>query len=184
MFLETERLILRKFEEKDFEDYCGFSLGDPERDRMMGRSPLNTVENVRMNFDWLKNKEERAYVLVLKESGRVIGNLTVYNRGYDAEEHPEIAHLKGFGLSFGISNQYKRQGLIYEAVSAVIDRLFEEENADYIAAGHFTYNIPSRELQKKLGFQQYFREHFDLFGEVVESMENILLKEDWKTSRT
>ena len=102
MFLETERLILRKFEEEDFEDYCGFSLGDPERDRMMGRSPLNTVE----------------------------------------------------------------------------------ENADYIAAGHFTYNIPSRELQKKLGFQQYFREHFDLFGEVVESMENILLKEDWETSRT
>ena len=58
MFLETERLILRKFREEDFEDYCGFSLGDPERDRMMGRSPLNTVEDVRLNFNWLKDKEE------------------------------------------------------------------------------------------------------------------------------
>ena len=184
MFLETPRLILRKFREEDFADYCSFSLGDPERDRMMGRSPLNTVEDVRLNFNWLKDKEERGYVLVLKESGKVIGNLTVYNRGYDGEEHPEIADWKGFGLSFGIANEYKRQGLIYEAVSAVIDHLFREEAADYIAAGHFIYNIPSGNLQKKLGFQPYFTEHFDLFGEVVESMENILLKKDWGISRT
>ncbi len=184
MFLETERLILRKFKEEDFEDYCSFSLNDPERDRMMGRSPLNTVEDVRMNFNWLKDKEERGYVLVHKVSGKVIGNLTVYNRGYDPEEHPEIAEMKGFGLSFGIADEYKRQGLIYEAVRAVIDHLFKEEGADYIAAGHFTYNIPSRELQKKLGFSPYFTEHFDFFGETVESMENILLKSEWESSLT
>ena len=181
MFLETKRLILRKFREEDFDDYCTFSLADPERDRMMGRSPLNTVEDVRMNFNWLKDREDRGYVLVHKDSGKVIGNLTVYNRGYSAEVHPTLTDKKGFSLSFGIANEYKRQGLIFEAVHAVIDHLFQEEAADYIGAGHFDYNIPSRELQKKLGFTYLFSETIDLFGEIVNEQNNILWKENWKT---
>jgi len=180
MFLETERLILRKFQEEDFDDYCAFSLNDSERDRMMGRSPLNTVESVRLNFNWLKEKEERGYVLVHKESGKVIGNFTVYNRGFSEKECPELAGKRGFTMSFGISNEYKRQGLMYEAAYAVIDHLFKEENADYIGAGHFSYNIPSKELQKKLGFTYLFSETIDLFGEMVTEENNIIWKENWE----
>ena len=178
MFLETKRLILRKFQEEDFDDYCAFSLGDPERDRMMGRSPLNTVEDVRLNFNWLKDKEERGYALVLKETNKVIGNLTVYNRGFSSEEHPELFGKKGFSFSLGIANEFKRQGLIFEAAQAMIDHLFSEEGADYIGAGHFNYNIPSRELQKKLGFTYLFSETIDLFGETVTELNNILWKEN------
>ena len=180
MFLETPRLILRKFREKDFADYCAFSLGDPERDRMMGRSPLNTVGDVRLNFNWLKDKEERGYALVLKETNKVIGNLTVYNRGFSPEEHPELSGKKGFSFSFGIANEYKRQGLIFEAAQAVINHLFLKEDADYVGAGHFSYNIPSRELQKKLDFSYLFSETIDLFGETVTELNNILWKKDWK----
>ena len=35
MYLETDRLILRKFTENDFADYCAYNLNDPDRDRMM-----------------------------------------------------------------------------------------------------------------------------------------------------
>lgn len=180
MFLETSRLILRKFREEDFKDYCSFSLNDPERDRMMGRSPLNTMEDVRLNFNWLKDREERGYVIVYKENGKVIGNFTVYNRGYSEEEHLELSGKIGFSMSFGISNEYKRQGLMFEAAYAVIDHLFKKENADYIGAGHFSYNTPSRELQKKLGFTYLFSESIDLFGETVTEENNILWKENWK----
>lgn len=38
MFLETERLILRKFREADFEDFCEFAM-DEDMCRMMGRTP-------------------------------------------------------------------------------------------------------------------------------------------------
>lgn len=76
MFLETARLILRKIREEDFADFCAYAM-DKEMCHMMGRSPMDTEEAARANFDWLKNKEERCYGLVLKETGHVIGDLTV-----------------------------------------------------------------------------------------------------------
>lgn len=35
MFTETERLVLRKFHEGDFNDFCGYAMDD-EMCRMMG----------------------------------------------------------------------------------------------------------------------------------------------------
>lgn len=173
MFLETRRLIIRKFEEKDFNDYCAYSLGDPERDRMMGRNPLNTVENVRLNFDWLKNKEERGYVLELKENGKVVGNLTVYNKT-PVESREELKGKRGRSMSFGISREYQRRGLMEEALSAVIDKLFQEEQAEYIHCGCFDFNLPSLNLQRKLGFVYLTTEHFEMEDAAFLGIENIL----------
>ena len=176
MFLETQRLLLRKIEEADFEDYCAYNLSDPERDRMMGRDPLRTVEDVRANFNWLKDKEERAYVLVLKETENVIGNLTVYNHP-SFPDIPELEEKLGRGMSFGISRQYQRQGLMEEAVRAVIAHLFQEEKADYINCGCFDFNLPSLALQRKLGFTHLTTVQFETDGETFTGIENIL----WRT---
>ena len=148
MFLETKRLIIRKFEEKDLNDYCAYSLLDLERDRMLGRDPLNTVEDVRKNFEWMKDREERGYVLELKENGKVIGNLTIYNTT-PVESREELQGKRGRSMSFGISRQYQRRGLMEEALSAVIVELFQEEQADYIHCGCFDFNLPSLMLQRK-----------------------------------
>lgn len=75
MFFETEHLILRKFQEDDFDDFCEYAMDD-EMSRMMGRNLLHSIEDARLNFDWLKDKEDRCYGLVYKDTGRVIGNLT------------------------------------------------------------------------------------------------------------
>lgn len=173
MFLETERLIVRKFREEDFADYCEYSLANPDMDRMMGRDPLNTVEDVRLNFDWLKNKEERGYVLVFKENGKVIGNLTVYNKSPVAGRE-ELQGKIGRSMSFCVSGKYQRRGLMSEAVSAVIDKLFREEHVDYINCGCFDFNTPSLELQKKMGFTHLITEHFRVDGEEFTGIENIL----------
>lgn len=175
MFLQTQRLILRKFVESDFEDYCAYNFNDFERDRMMGRDTLNTLDKVRMNFDWLKNKEERAYVLMLKENGHVIGNLTIYNH-LSFPSIPELETKKGKGLSFGISGKYQRRGLMEEALRAVISHLFTQENVDFINCGCFDFNIPSLKLQKKLGFTYLTNETFVVDGKEFTAIENILWK--------
>lgn len=180
MYLETERLILRKFKEEDFADYCAYNLNDPERDRMMGRMPLDSEEAVRQNFNWLKDREERGYVLVQKASQRVIGNLTVYTRGFPPEMHPSLAGKKGYTLSFGIADSHKRQGLMREAICAVIGRLFAEERIDYVGAGYFDFNTASRELQRKLGFVHLYTEQVDIDGEILTVENNILLKENFR----
>ena len=179
MFLETERLLLRKFREKDFEDFCEYAM-DENMCHMMGRDPMPDTDAARLNFNWLKDKEERGYVLVLRETGRIIGNLTVGGVPADLANLPELEGKAGRSLSFSISRHYQRRGLMQEAVTAVIDKLFREEGMDYIQCGHFDFNLPSRELQKKLGFTHLHSERIDLNGEEILCVENVLWKANWQ----
>jgi len=175
MFVETNRLLLRRFREEDFVSYCAYSLNQPEQDRMMGRCELDTVDAVRQNFNWLKDREPRGYVIVLKEENKVIGNLTVYDR-------TPVAHLDavrekvGRSRSFCLSSQYRRRGLMEEAVRAVAQKLFDEENTDYIHCGCFDFNLPSLALQRKLGFQFLAKEVILVERKAYTGIENILWK--------
>ncbi len=150
MFLSTERLLLRKWEERDFPDFCAYAMGE-EMSRMMG-DILYTEEDTRASFDWLKDKEERGYALVLKETGRVIGNLNIVSVQERLANLPELRGKRGVGMSFAISRQYRRQGLMSEAVKAVAAELFDCEGFEYIQCGYFSFNTASAKLQEKLGF--------------------------------
>lgn len=46
MFVETDRLILRKFREEDFADFCAYAM-DEEMCRMMGNDLMDTEEAAR-----------------------------------------------------------------------------------------------------------------------------------------
>ena len=175
MFLETERLILRKFREEDFADFCAYAM-DEEMTRMIGRDPTDTVENTRVSFDWLKDREERSYALVLKETGRVIGDLTVTAVPEDLAGLEPLRGKQGRSLSFSISRQYRRQGLMTEAVRAVIRRLFEEEGMDYIQCGCFDFNTVSARFQEKLGFVHLTTMELEFKGEHRTSVEQVLWK--------
>ena len=173
-FVETERLALRKVTEKDFSYFRNY-LMDKKMDRMMLRSSCETEEDVRLGFEWFLHKEERAYVIILKETGQVIGNLTVYNRVPDCvAQQDAVRGRTGKSLSFAMSPSFQRNGFMYEAVSAVIDHLFHEENVDYINCGYLSYNTASKALQEKLGFAYLLRECFSLDGSEITSIENIL----------
>ena len=175
MFLETERLILRKFREEDFPDYCAYAM-DEEMNRMMGNDLLDTEEAARTCFDWLKDKEPRDYALVLKETDHVIGNLDVVPVPKELLELPALAGKRGQSLSFCISRQYQRRGLMSEAVRAVAVHLFEEEGMDYVQCGYFDFNAVSRAFQEKLGFTHLATMEIDFKGERVVTVENALWK--------
>ena len=151
MFLETERLIIRKFRDEDFDDFCDFAMDD-DMSRMMGRDLLHTRADARLTFTWLKSREKRGYALVLKDTGRVIGNLTVTQVARFEEVLRKLDGFEGRALSFSISRHHRRRGLMEEAVRATIDALFDE-GLDYIECGSFDFNTASAALQKKLGFQ-------------------------------
>lgn len=173
-FVETERLLLRRVCEKDF-PYFRADLTDREMDRMMLRWPCETEEDIRLGFEWFLYKEERAYAVVHKESGETVGNLTVYNRVPECvANHEALRGKSGKSLSFAVLPAFRRRGYMYEAVSAVIDRLFRLEKADYINCGYLSYNAPSGALQQKLGFTYLLTERFLFDGQEMESVENIL----------
>lgn len=176
-FVETTRLLLRKVTEADYPYFHDY-LMDKEMDRMMLRSPCNSEDDARLGFDWFLNKEERAYVIVHKETNTVIGNLTVYNHvPASVAEQENVLGKCGKSMSFAMSPAWQRKGLMFEAVDAVMKHLFHEENADYIHCGYLSYNSPSKSLQEKLGFTHLLTERFYFEGQEMESMENIL----WRT---
>lgn len=178
MFLETERLVLRKFREEDFEDYYAYAA-DREMNRMMGQYDLTDREDARACFDWLKDKEERGYVIVHKGEGKVIGNLNVTALpGFLTEmDLAQLRGKRGVCLSFCLSRDYRRRGLMEEAVRAVIDELFQVEGMDYIQCGHFDFNLPSEKFHEKLGFQRLTTGVIDWNGEEIHTVESIL----WRT---
>ena len=180
MFLETERLILRKFREEDFADYYGYAA-DREMCRMMGNYDLTDREAAQSCFDWLKDKEERSYAIVRKEDGRVIGNLNVCAVPKELSGRPELAGRRGASLSFCLSRDYRRRGLMEEAVRAVIDELFRVEGMDYVQCGYFDFNLPSEKFQEKLGFKRLTTSviDFDWSEEEFHSVENVLWRTDW-----
>lgn len=176
MFLETERLILRKFREEDFPDYCAYAM-DEEMNRMMGNDPLDSEEAAQICFDWLKDKEERGYCAVLKETGHVIGNLTITAIPEELLELPALAGKEGRSVSFCISRQYQRQGLMSEALRAVIAHLFDEEGMDYVQCGYFDFNAVSKAFQEKLGFTHLTTMTLDFKGAKMTTVENVLWKD-------
>lgn len=178
MFLETDRLVLRKFRDEDFSDFCAYAM-DEEMCRMMGNDPLDTEEAARENFDWLKDREERGYCLVLKEMGRVIGNLTVTAVPEEVAGLEPLAGKRGRSMSFCISRQYQRRGLMTEVLRAVIAQLFDAEGMDYAQCGYFPFNAASAKLQEKLGFTHLTTMELDFKGEKVTTVEQVL----WKTEK-
>ena len=179
IFVETPRLLLRKVTQADY-PYFQTYLTDKHMDEMMLRSPCHSEEDIRSGFDWFLNKEDRAYVIVHKEAGEVIGNLTVYDKvPPEVAQQEAVAGKAGKSLSFAMSPAWQRRGLMLEAVHAVIDHLFSQENTDYIHCGYLSYNVPSKMLQEKLGFQEIFTERFSLDGREIEVVENVLWKADF-----
>ena len=174
MFLETRRLILRRFREGDFDDFCAFAM-DEEMSRMMGREVLSTREDAWVLFRHLRERELRGYALVLKETGRVIGNLTVTQAPRFGTVLRQLAGKQGRALSFSISRHYRRLGLTEEALRAVIRALFAE-GMDYVQCGSFDFNGPSAALQKKLGFEYLTTERMEVYGENRTAIWRILWK--------
>ena len=174
MFLETQRLILRRFREEDFDDFCDFAMDD-DMSRMMGRDLIHTRADARLTFTWLKSRMERGYALELKSTGRVIGSLTV---SQVPRFHEVLRRLEGFegrALSFAISRHFRRQGLMEEAVRATIAALFAE-GMDYIQCGSFDFNTASKALQEKLGFEYLTTEKLDMGGKRYTAIQRILWK--------
>ena len=178
MMLETDRILLRLYRQEDFTDYCDYIIGDEERGRMMLTDVIRNEEEARESFDWKLNRDsEHWYALCLKkENNKVIGGITVHPVPEELAQHPLLLNKRGVSLSFSISPNYRRRGLMEEAVRALNDHLLHVEGLDYIQCGYMDYNLASRDFQRKLGFTYLCSETFELDGKEYTSIENILVK--------
>ena len=167
--LTTERLTLRPWRESDLNDFYEYASVDGVG-QMAGWIPhRNIEESRRILSSFMKQKKTFA----LEYKGKVIGSLGV--EAYSEENYPELDALQGREIGYVLSRAYWGQGLMPEAVKAVIDWLFNEEKLVFIIVGHFDRNTQSRRVVQKCGFRYMKTVKFETRYDTVEnSLEYIL----------
>ena len=156
MVIQTERLILRPWEEGDAEDLYEYAR-DERVGPIAGWPPHTGVENSREIIRDVLSADE-TYAVCRKENNRAVGSigLMIGRRSYFAlpEDEGEIGYWIGV--------PFWGQGLMPEAVNALIRRAFGELRLTRLWCGYFDGNERSRRCQEKCGFR-YHHTNRDIF---------------------
>ena len=158
--IETERLILRPWEEMDLMDFYEYASVDGVGQRC-GWLPHKDLEESR-NILRMFREERKTLALEWKENHKVIGSVGLEARDVDLGI-PE--NLAGREIGYVLNKDYWGRGVMPEAVKAVIGYCFRELEFDWLTCGHFVWNDQSRRVVEKCGFQ-YIKEivHETRFG--------------------
>lgn len=167
--LTTERLILRPWRESDLADFNEYASVDGVG-QMAGWIPHRNIEESRQI---LSHFIEGRHVFALEHQGKVIGSLGVEK--YREKNFPELDGLQGREIGYVLSKAYWGQGLMPEAVKAVIQWLFCEEKLDFIICGHFVWNDRSRRVVEKCGFRYRKTTQFETKYNTVETCWDYIL---------
>ena len=198
MVIETERLILRPFREGDAADVMEY-LSEP-KPNCFTFMKLDSLDEARAEMAKRSADTEFCFAIVLKESGKVIGEIDAYPspyeppmlRSWDRVSLPgDFAVADTFSPCWMLNAAYQGKGYAYEAAHAFFDYLFTRKGARRIYAYTEDYNLRSRHLCEKLGMRRegLFREFVsfvrDSGGNPVyeNTLQYAILKKEWEGNR-
>ena len=177
MVLETERLLLRPWDETDAEE-CYRYAKDPRVGPIAGWPPHTSAEHSRQVIrDALRAPE--TYAIVLKETGLPIGSIGLHRNDL-AEGDDEME------LGYWIGVPHWGRGYVPEAARALLRHAFEELKLARVWCGYYEGNARSRRVQEKLGFQyQWTSENVPVpqLGETRRGYVSLMTKADWEAGR-
>lgn len=145
--IETERLILRKFQYSDDDDMQKYWISDPEIQLMYSEPVYTTKQEIKVLLDKYINsyqkKDYYRWAIILKETNECIGQIAYFL--VDSKNH--FAEIE-----YCIGSNFQKSGLATEATKAVIQYGFDRINLHKVQICHKSINIPSRRVIEKCGF--------------------------------
>ena len=176
--VETERLILRPWQESDLQDFFEYASVEGVGE-MAGWVHHGSVGESKAILDgFIAGKKTLA--LELRQSGKVIGSLGFHRPQPD----PADGEQYGRELGFVLHKTYWGRGLMPEAVRAISDYCFRVLDFDYLTCGHFIGNDRSRRVIEKCGFRFYGESTFETHFGTVENTKNYVLRNPRKKEVT
>lgn len=146
--IETHRLILRQFRPEDATDMYNNWASDPEVTRFLTWPAHSSTDVSRFVLnDWISHYGDGGFfnwAVVWKESGSVIGNISVV-RLEEAIAEAEIGYCLG--------RAFWGRGIMPEALRAVMDYLFDTVGINRIMAGFDVNNPKSGRVMDKAGLK-------------------------------
>lgn len=144
--IETPRLILRKAQMEDAQPMFDNWASDPEVTKYLTWPTYETPDTASVILaQWIAEYEKDDFYLwmiVPKALGQPIGSISVVAH-HDHVEKAEIGYC--------IGKHWWHQGIMSEALKAVMDFLFREVGMNRIEARHDTNNPHSGNVMKKCG---------------------------------
>ena len=176
--LTSARLTLRPWRERDLSDFYEYAKVDGVG-QMAGWKPHGNIEESKAILStFIKGKN----CFALEYHGKVIGSLGIEK--YDEGNHPEFHDLRGREIGYVLSKEYWGQGLMTEAVQAVIAYLFERVQLDFILVGHFDWNRQSKRVVEKCSFTYLKTVEYKTFlGTVEKAMTYVLCRPNSETEK-
>jgi len=173
--LETERLWLRMIEPRDVTAVYEI-FGDEAVTRYYGLETYTSIEQAaerivmyRQNF--MKRRSIR-WAITFKDDDWLLGTIGIMNwkpRFFNA------------ALGYDMAKRHWRQGIMFEALTAVLDYAFSTMQMNRLEAFVMPKNKPSSQLLEKLKFKNegLMREYGYWRGEFHDLVLYSLLKGDW-----
>ena len=151
MILETERLILRRWEESDAEDLYKYA-SDPDVGPIAGWPPHKSIDESRNIIKTVFCGAE-AYAVCLKSDNRTIGAIELKLNGHtDMTERDDECEM-----GYWLGKPFWGQGIMPEAAREMLRRAFENINMTKVWCGYYEGNTKSRRVQEKVGFRYQWK---------------------------
>lgn len=174
--IETERLILRRFEYSDSNSMLKNWIADEKIQSMYSEPVYKTLDEVNGLLDeYISSYAKDGYyrwAVIEKTSDECIGQIAYFlvdNKNHFAE------------IEYCIGSQFQRRGYATEAAKAVISYGFERINLHKVQICTKTINLPSKKVIEKCGltYEGTLRDYFYMDGEYVGRLYFSILRNEY-----
>ena len=144
MYFETKRLILRKPNLADVDDYLEFVNSE----FVLRYNAMTPVTREKAEKQFAQARDDLSTIAMeLKETGKIIGMI------YTGEDSLRYG-VDSREISYFLREEEVRKGYMKEALQVLLGHLFKVEKVACVAARCFAPNTASQQLLEELGFSR------------------------------
>lgn len=148
--LETDRLILRRYEMSDAEDMYNNWVADPEVARFWQWEPHESIEEtkgfLKLWIEEYKKPDNYLWTIVLKSISQAIGY--IYLADVNDTENSVSVH-------YALSRKHWNRGIMPETCNRVLEFAFDVLGAERVYTHHHIDNGASGKVMQKCGMRHY-----------------------------
>lgn len=173
--LESKRVYLRHFEEKDARQLLKWGQDTRYHDLAGFERYQNLAEAQRGTRLYMERLE--SYAICLRENDQIVGLIELYERGMD--ERSGLLKTKEVGFLLG--QAFEGHGYMTEALHLILDYAFKNKHQKEIWAGTFVHNERSQKLLEKMGFHYIYSVDYSQFSTLFAYQEKyyLLKQTEW-----
>ncbi len=174
--IETERLLLRRFDFSDSSDMMKYWVADERVQPSYGEPVYSTEAEVKELLNkYISSYDSKDYyrwAVIEKKSDCCIGQIAFF-----------LVNCKNHfaEIEYCIGVDYQRQGYASEATRAVVKYGFEKAELHKIQICHRSNNLPSKRVIEKCGFtyEGALRDYFFIDGQYYDRLYYSILHDEY-----